>query len=79
MLKIYKVTFNDGGWYTGDMPNFYTIAETNLGAIENVLIEHPRFRNGYDHWATEFVMPGYIIEVYDEKTYNHEKNLEKLI
>jgi hypothetical protein len=54
------------------------VAETKEDAIGKVLIKFPRYRNGYDAWASEFKIDGYIIEVYDEKTYNREKNLDKL-
>ena len=55
------------------------VAESKDEAIEKVLIEVPRYRNGYDAWASEFKIAGYVIEVYDEKTYNREKNLENLL
>ena len=70
-MKIWTVTFNDGGWHSG--PNFKVVAESKEEAIEKVLEDNPRYRSGYDKWASEFK-----IEVYDEKTYNREKNLENL-
>jgi hypothetical protein len=77
-MKIYTVTFNDGGWHSGSLPEYQVVAETKEDAIGKVLIKFPRYRNGYDAWASEFKIDGYIIEVYDEKTYNREKNLDKL-
>jgi hypothetical protein len=77
-MKIYTVTFTDGGWHSGSLPEYRVVAESKEDAIEKVLIEFPRYRNGYDAWASEFKIDGYIIEVYDEKTYNREKNLDKL-
>lgn len=77
-MKIYTVTFNDGGWHSS-LPSFDTVADTKEEAIENVLILHPTYRNGYDKWASEFKIEGYVIEVYDEKTYNRNKNMERLV
>jgi hypothetical protein len=79
-MKIYDVTFNDGGWYSsGGRPNFRVVAENKQNAIDKVLEDHPSYKNGYDVWASEFKIEGYVIEVYDEKSYNRDKNLEKLI
>ena len=25
--KIFRVTYNDGGWHSGDLPHFYYIAQ----------------------------------------------------
>ncbi len=77
-VKIYTVTFNDGGWHTS-LPEYRVVAESKEEAIEKVLNDNPRYKNGYDAWASEFKIEGYVIEVYDEKTYNRDKNLEKLI
>lgn len=76
-MKIYTVTFNDGGWHSS-RPEYQVVAESKESAIEKVLIENPHYRSGYDAWASEFKITGYVIEVYDEKTYNREKNLNKL-
>ena len=76
-MKIYTVTFNDGGWHS-HRPEYQVVAESKESAIEKVLIENPRYRNGYDKWVSEFKIDGYVIEVYDEITYNREKNLENL-
>ena len=76
-MKIYKVTFNDGGWHSS-LPSFTIVAETKEKAIEKVLLENPRYKAGWDVWCSEFKINGYVIEVYDEKTYNRDKNLENL-
>ena len=76
-MKIYIVTFNDGGWNTS-RPEHQVVAESKEEAIEKVLKEFPRYKNGYDAWVSEFKIEGYVIEVHDEKTYNREKNLENL-
>jgi len=76
-MKIYTVTFNDGGWHSSK-PEHQLVAESKEEAIEKVLIEFPQYRNGYDAWASEFKIEGYVIEVYDQKIYNRKKNLENL-
>lgn len=78
-MKIYNVTFNDGGWHSGPLPSFQIVAENKEGAIEKVLEKNPRYKTGWDKWASEFKIEGYVIEVYDEKTYNRNKNLDKLV
>jgi hypothetical protein len=78
MMKIYTVTFNDGGWHSS-LPSYQVVAESKDEAIEKVLEKNPRYRTGYDMWASEFKIEGYVIEVYDEKTYNRNKNLEELL
>jgi hypothetical protein len=77
-MKIYTVTFNDGGWYSS-RPDFTVVANDTKEAIEKVLEKNPRYKTGYDAWAVEFKIEGYVIEVYDEKTYLRDKNIEKLI
>lgn len=79
MMKIYTVTFNDGGWHSGSLPSYQVVAESRDKAIEKVLEDNPQYRSGYDKWASEFKIEGYVIEVYDEKTYNRTKNLDNLI
>lgn len=85
MMKIYTVTFNDGGWHIllhqrpGPLPNFIVVAESKDEAIEKVLEKNPRYKSGYDKWASEFTIEGYIIEVYDEKTYNRDKIIDKIL
>lgn len=77
MLKIWKVTFNDGGWHES-LPTYMTVAESEDKAIEKIKEEHTYYKS-WDVWATEFKMKGYVIELYDEKTYNRKKSLEDLI
>lgn len=77
-MKIYRVTFNDGGWYSS-RPEYYVVAENTKEAIEKVLEKNPQYKMGYDAWAVEFKMEGYIIEVYDEKTYNRIQKLGEII
>jgi hypothetical protein len=77
-MKIWTVTFNDGGWHSS-RPEYQVVAESKEEAIEKVLEKNPQYKSGYDKWASEFRIDGYVIEVYDEKTYNREKNLEKLV
>jgi hypothetical protein len=77
-MKIWTVTFNDGGWHSS-RPEYQVVAESKEEAIEKVLEKNPQYKSRYDKWASEFKIDGYVIEVYDEKTYNREKNLEKLV
>ena len=77
MMKIWTVTFNDGGWHS-HRPEYQVVAESKDESIEKVLKDNPQYNNGYDVWASEFKIEGYVIEVYDEKTYNRNKNLENL-
>lgn len=76
-MKIYKVTFNDGGWHSS-LPSYQVVASSKEEAISKVKAEHTYYK-GCDCWASEFKMEGYVIEVYDEKTYNRDKNLEELL
>ena len=79
-MKIYDVTFNDGGWYsTGGRPSFQVVAENKQEAIDKVLEEHPSYKSGYDVWASEFKIKGYVIEVYDKKAHKRNKKLDKLV
>jgi len=79
MLKIYIVQFNDGGWYsTGGRPNFTVVSESKDEAIKQVLEKNPEYKIGWDSWASEFKIDGYIIEIYEEKTYIRNKNIETL-
>lgn len=78
-MKIYTVKFNDGGWHSGSLPSYQVVAESKDEAIEKVLEDNPRYKSGYDKLASEFKIEGYVIEVYDEKTYNREKNLNKIL
>jgi cyclopropane fatty-acyl-phospholipid synthase-like methyltransferase len=77
-MKIWTVTFNDGGWHSS-LPSYQVVAESKEEAIEKILEKNPHYRTGYDKWASEFKIEGYVIEVYDEKTYNRNKNLEELL
>lgn len=35
MYKIFKVTYNDGGWHSGDLPYFYYIAKSEEELVAN--------------------------------------------
>jgi len=78
-MKIYEVTFNDGGWHSGPLPSFQIVAENKQEAIEKVLEKHPSYKTGYDKWVSEFKIKGYVIEVYDKKAYKRNKKLDKLV
>ena len=77
-MKIYKVTFNDGGWHSS-LPNTMVVAESGQDAKQKALELNPQYKSGYNVWATEFKMDGYVIEVWDEVSYNRDKKIDKLI
>lgn len=77
MMKIYTVTFNDGGWHSS-LPSYQVVASSKEEAISKVKAEHTYYES-WDCWASEFKIEGYVIEVFDEKSYNRDKNLEKLV
>lgn len=77
MLKIWKVTFNDVGWHER-LPSYTVVAE-NSDEAKKIAIEENKAYRDWDVWATEFKIEGYIIEIYDEKTYMREKKLGNLI
>ena len=79
MLKIFDVTFNDGGWHSGSLPKYTTIAETKEEAIFKINKETKDRYKTWDCWATEVTFPGYIIEIHDKSSYERNKNIEKLI
>jgi len=77
MMKIYTVTFNDGGWHSS-LPSYQVVASSKEEAIDKVKKEHTYYKS-WDCWASEFKIEGYVIEVYDEKTYNRDKNLKSIL
>lgn len=78
-MKIYTVSFNDGGWHSGPSPSETVVAENKKEAIEKALEISPMYKKGYDVWATEFKIKGYVVEVYDERTYKRDTNIKKII
>lgn len=57
MYKIFKITYNDGGWHSGDLPHFYYIAESKENVIANSkkyqeYIERQKTYGG-DIWVSE--------------------------
>ncbi len=78
MLKIFKVTFNDGGWHSGSLPTFYQVAESEKEAMEIVKSKEIHYK-GWDCWATEFKIDGYVIKVYDEKSFERDEKIGKII
>jgi len=77
-MKIYTVTFNDGGWHSR-LTSFMIVANSKEEAIEKVLESNPSYKNGYDKCASEFKIEGYVIEVYDEQSYNRDKKINEII
>ncbi len=77
MLKIFEVVFNDGRWHSGPLQRVMVVSDSKENAIEKGRKELRDTTS--DVWATEFKVDGYIIEVYDEKTYSRNKNIEELV
>lgn len=67
-MKIFKVTFNDGGWHSGNLPSVMIVASTKEEALKKAK-DQEKYYTGWDSWAVEFKIDGYVIEVYDESTY----------
>ena len=79
-MKIYDVTFNDGGWHSGPRPSFRVVAENKENAIEKVLDANPFYRReGFDVWCNKLKIKGFVIKVYDKKTYKRDKCLDSLL
>lgn len=55
-MKLFKITYNDGGWYSGSLPHFYHVAENEEEVIEceryKEYKERAEFRGG-TLWITE--------------------------
>ena len=56
--KIFKVTYNDGEWHSGDLPHFYYIAKSK----EEIMVNSKKYAEflqrqekfGGDLWICEF-------------------------
>jgi hypothetical protein len=35
MYKIFKITYNSGGWHSGDLPHFFYIAKSEAEIVAN--------------------------------------------
>lgn len=71
MYKIFKITYNDGGWHSGDLPHFFYIAESEDDVISNSkkyqeYLERQQTRGG-DIWLHEVsgLVPNYDFENLD--------------
>jgi hypothetical protein len=45
-MKIYNISFNDGGWRSGPMPSETVVAESKKEAIEKALEISQRYKTG---------------------------------
>lgn len=57
MYKIFEVTYNDGGWHSGDLPHFFYIAKSKEDIVANSkkyqdYLERQKKRGG-DIWINE--------------------------
>lgn len=68
MYKIFKVTYNDGGWHSGDLPHFFYIAKNE----EEIIANSKKYQNylsnkqlnGGDIWISE--VSGLVQDYYFE-------------
>lgn len=68
MYKIFEITYNDGGWHSGDLPHFFYIAENEKDVIANSkkyqdYLERQQTRGG-DIWISE--VSGLVRDFYFE-------------
>ena len=71
MFKIFKITYNDGGWHSWPLPHFFYIAESE----EEVILNSKKYKNflemrenrGGDIWIKEVsgLVPNYDFENLD--------------
>lgn len=59
MFKLFRCTYNDGGWHSGDLPHFYYVAKNKEEVVANSkkyqeFIEWRDSRGG-DVWISEIV------------------------
>lgn len=55
-MKLFKITYNDGGWYSGSLPHFYHLAENEEEVIECKRYKEYKERaefKGATLWITE--------------------------
>ena len=68
MYKIFEITYNDGGWHSGDLPHSFYIAESKEDVIANSKEYHNYLeyqqRRGGDIWLYEVsgLMPNCYFE-----------------
>jgi hypothetical protein len=77
-MKIYKVLFNDGSFYSSGIPEIMVVAESIEDAKDKALEKNPKYSLGYDVWVKEFEIEGYVIEVFEKKSYDRDKSLDKI-
>lgn len=76
MLKIFRVTFNDGMWHSGSLSGtIFEVAETREEAIETARSKNPDLRDTHG-WATEFEIEGYVIRVHDERSLRRSERID---
>ena len=76
-MKIYNVTHMQRGWTSGGYPTETIVANSKEEAVDKAL-EMNKYWERKNTYASEFKIDGYVIEVYDEKTYNRNKKLSTL-
>ena len=81
MYKIFNVTYNDGGWHSGDLPNFYYIAQSEEDVVTNSVkyqdfLERQRRRGG-SVWIREVSGLPYDFEFENVKDFEIEVIVRK--
>lgn len=74
MYKIFRITYNDGGWHSGDLPHFFYIARNEEEVIANSK-EYKRFLEnkecyGGDIWIREVSGLAYDFEFENLKDFD---------
>ncbi len=77
-MKIYEVTHFHGGWVSNGYPSETIVASSPEEAIEMALSKNKHWDRRNTH-ANEFKLKGYVIEVYDEQSYNRDKKINEVI
>jgi ribosomal protein L20A (L18A) len=76
-MKIYDVTFNDGGWYSaGGRPSFQVVAENKEEAIEKVL-SHMAAKNAQGASTIPAIPPREITQKMQPSPANPAKNNQR--
>lgn len=76
-LKIYNVSWNDGGWHQS-LPSKMVVAES----IEEAKVIANEKEKVYKDWscsASEFKIDGYVIELYEKTQYERDKKINQII
>lgn len=54
MYKIFEVTYNDGGWHSGDLPHFFYIAKSKEDVVANSK-KYKYYLNRQNNWGGDIL------------------------